>query len=466
MARRGLVPAAAAAAAFGALTGASALSSALRGWNSWDNYLGAPAEADVDAIASYMASTLAPFGFDVLTLDAGWAVFGSNGSLSLDAFGRYTPRVDMYPSAAGGGGLSALSARLRALGLRLGVWTIRGIPRQAADAKTPIANSSFTADQAARTDRPCGWDSSCYGCAPDPSGAPGCNAAARAYYASLAQWYKDQGIALVKLDCMFPADHFPQGVYDDDDLSMTAAFRAAGLLISLSPGRNVSLTNATWVSTTGSADQFRVTEDFWDSWEDHYVSGVRTKLDVAVEFAPFFGANGTFPDLDMLPIGRIMSGQHPPLTSTNLTADEQTTVMTLWTVTGAPLIFGGRLPFDLSVPADALALSLLTNPEVLAVHNASSSRAPFTPGGGPQAYGWMAVPAGVPPPAVVVALFNGDDAPHTLKAQTASLGLPSGVDYCARDLWARAAVEGSFDTTFSAPVPLHGAGMWLITPCP
>ena len=33
------------------------------------------------------------------------------------------------------------------------------------------------------------------------------------------------------------------------------------------------------------ADQYRVTEDFWDSWEDEYTSGLRSKLDVAVEFA-------------------------------------------------------------------------------------------------------------------------------------------------------------------------------------
>ena len=39
------------------------------------------------------------------------------------------------------------------------------------------------------------------------------------------------------------------------------------------------------MASTGLADQTRVTEDFWDSWQDEYTSGLRSKLDVAVQFA-------------------------------------------------------------------------------------------------------------------------------------------------------------------------------------
>jgi alpha-galactosidase len=79
-------------------------------------------------------------------------------------------------------------------------------------------------------------------------------------------------------------------------------------------------------------------------------------------FAGLFGANSTWPDLDMLPLGRIMSGQKPPLRESNLTADEQRMVMTLWSATGAPLVFGGRLP--LLPSEEQTTLALLTNPEV------------------------------------------------------------------------------------------------------
>lgn len=178
----------------------------LRGWNSWDSYLGNPNETETLVIASYMSNTLLPFGYDVLTIDEGWYDGGSH-SPSLDAWGRPTPFVSEYPSAADGRGFLNLSSQVHELGLRFGVWTVRGIPRAAVAAKTPIEGSPFTADEAASLATPCNWSSTCYGCAtvPGDGGALRCNAAAYAYYRSLARWYVAQGIDVVKMDCMFPA---------------------------------------------------------------------------------------------------------------------------------------------------------------------------------------------------------------------------------------------------------------------
>jgi hypothetical protein len=39
-------------------------------------------------------------------------------------------------------------------------------------------------------------------------------------------------------------------------------------------------------------------------------------------------------------------GVYGPASPTFLTRDEQTTTMTLWCITRAPLMFGGRLPLD------------------------------------------------------------------------------------------------------------------------
>jgi alpha-galactosidase len=434
---------------------------------SWDSYLGAPGETDVLSIATYMQSALLPFGYEILTVDEGWSTLnGSSYGVNIDSYGRYTPRVDMYPSAGNGNGFRALADQVHAMGLKFGVWTIRGIPRLAADNKMPIFNSTYTADQASRPDNPCGWDDHAYGCAEAADGS-GCNEAAWAYYRSLAQWYADQHIDLVKLDCMFPADHAPQGSYDADDWAMTTAFREAGLDISLSPGRLVSTLNGSWVSSTRLADQYRVSEDFWDTWFDHYVSGLRTKLDLAVTFAGYFGLNGTYPDLDMLQVGRVMSGQHPPLTQSNLTLDEQRMVMSLWSAAGAPLIFGGRLPLDSSDPYDAQTLSLITNPEVLAVHNASSSRMPVVPLDADQTYAWTSVPDTVPAPAAYISLFNGDESPHVVALLLANTSLPAGPTYCARDLWARQDVQGgNYTEFFSWTLRPHESAMFLLTPCP
>lgn len=57
-----------------------------------------------------------------------------------------------------------------------------------------------------------------------------------------------------------------------------------------------------------SSLQYRVTQDFWDEWADAdgpdgYPTGLRSKLGKAVEFAAFFGRNGSYADLDMMPLG-------------------------------------------------------------------------------------------------------------------------------------------------------------------
>ena len=51
-----------------------------------------------------------------------------------------------------------------------------------------------------------------------------------------------------------------------------------------------------------------MTQDFWDEWADAdgpdgYPTGLRSKLGKAVEFAGFFGLNGSYADLDMMPLG-------------------------------------------------------------------------------------------------------------------------------------------------------------------
>jgi alpha-galactosidase len=178
---------------------AGALAASNRGYNSWDNYLGNCNETQTLSIAHYMKSDLLPYGFDLLTIDEGWYYDGAppNG-ITIDGYGRPVPNPTQYPSATGGVGFKAMSSELHALGLRFGVWTIRGIPGAAAAARLPIAGSPYTADQAVRYDRNCSWNGFCLGCADAPDGRS-CNAAAQAYYASLAAWYSEQGIDLVKV---------------------------------------------------------------------------------------------------------------------------------------------------------------------------------------------------------------------------------------------------------------------------
>lgn len=457
----------------------------LRGANSWDSVLANWNETQLLQVADYMAQHLLPFGYDHVVTDEGWYWTGDNeGDASLDAFGRPTPRLDQYPSAADGHGFRAIADALHAQGLKLGVWSIRGIPKLAAERRMPIFNSSFTADEAVTSAANCSWNNHCFGCAPSDDGSS-CNDAAWAYYRSVASWYAQMRVDLVKIDCMF--DQAYTGTFDRDLVAFTTAFKEVGIAVSLSPGP-ISFANGSFIAQTGLAVQYRVTQDFWDQWGDHgptsYPTGLRSKLDAALQFAPLFGANGTSPDLDMLPLGYIQSHAtqqpHGPVPSA-LTPDEQATVMSLWAITGAPLMFGGRLPLDAADPVDAATLALLTNAAILGVHNGSVSRTPVAPmgGGDPEAaapppprggpvaanvnqtYAWAALPAArADGSAAYVALFNGDEAAHTVQVRLADAGLAPGQLYCAFDLWTGARVPGTVAGSFAAPLRPHQAGVF------
>jgi len=177
----------------------------------------------------------------------------------------------------------------------------------------------------------------------------------------------------------------------------------------------------------------------------------------------------------MLPLGTIFHNDLPsgsiygPPSPTHLTHDEQLTVMTLWCMARAPLILGGQLPLD---PSDSWTLALLTNPEVLAVQNASQGNAPMAGGGGGASldqHAWAAHPTegSDPSSAAYIALFNGGDEASAVQVATADAGLPPGGKFCVRDLWARSTLPGGpVGANFSVALPPHGAGMYLLSPFP
>jgi alpha-galactosidase len=201
-----------------------------------------------------LVPALLPFGYDHAVIDGGW-YNADNGAALLDSFGRPIPRTDLFPSAAGGAGFAPLAARIHGLGLQFGFWTIRGIPKAAVVAKLPIANSPFTADEAADMSNAslCSWDSQNYGILP--------NAAGRAYYESLAVLYKGWGVDIVKIDCMVgdgtagAAAH--AGLYTPDFTLFSEVFRSHGIALIISPGTSMNLANATYIAQGGLAEQVR-----------------------------------------------------------------------------------------------------------------------------------------------------------------------------------------------------------------
>src|SRR5437763_411086 len=65
--------------------------------------------------------------------------------------------VNRFPSAADGRGFGPLAQRIHEMGLKFGFHMMRGIPRQAVNAKTPIEGSAFTAADAGDPADKCSW---------------------------------------------------------------------------------------------------------------------------------------------------------------------------------------------------------------------------------------------------------------------------------------------------------------------
>ncbi len=176
-------------------------------------------------------------------------------------------------------------------------------------------------------------------------------------------------------------------------------------------------------------------------------------------WAPFSGP-GHWNDPDMLVVGTVSLAQ--PMHYTHLTADEQYTHITMWSLLSAPMLIGCDLE-----KLDVFTLSLLTNDEVLAINqDALGSGAikvsgpPFTvpafgaaptdnPGGNAMVYS-KSLEDGT----IAVGLFNVGPQEMTIPVQFADLKR-SGRQR-VRDLW-RQKDLGDFQDRFSTTVPSHGA---------
>jgi alpha-galactosidase len=337
------------------------------GWNSWDGYGTTINESQFRANAKWMAEHMKAFGWQYVTVDMEWFVANptSDGNsrtfqYSLDPNGRYTPAVNRFPSAANGAGFKPLADYVHSLGLRFGIHILRGIPKQAVVNKIPIADSTFSAADGADASDTCPWNYDNFGTRPDQP-------AAQAYYDSIAKLYAGWGVDLIKVDCI--SSH----PYKGDDIRMIRqALDKAGrpIVLSLSPGpAPVEKLD----EMRQYAQMWRISDDIWDIWHNDadYPKGLGDQFGYVAKWAGK-GQPGHWPDADMLPFGYLgPAAGWGKSRHTRLTRDEQRMLVTLWVIFPSPLMVGGDL-----TAADAWELSLLTNPEVIAVDQHSSGNHP------------------------------------------------------------------------------------------
>jgi hypothetical protein len=413
------------------------------GWNSWDCYGASVREDEVRGNGDYMAEHLKAFGWEYVVVDIQWYEPGANSSqyrpfvpLEMDEYSRLMPATNRFPSAAEGQGFKPLADYVHALGLKFGIHIMRGIPRQAVHADSPILGTNATARSIAHPNSICPWNTDMYGVDASKDGA-------QQYYNSLFELYASWGVDFVKVDDIAASRIY--GIHLDEIKLIHNAIEQCGrpMVLSLSPGP-APLEHAE--ALTAHANMWRMTDDYWDLW--HLLHEMFERCE---KWAPHV-AEGVWPDCDMLPLGhlgiRSVDGGGSDRW-TRFTRDEQVTMMSLWAIFRSPLMFGGELRDN-----DEWTLSLLTNEEVLALHR--SGRGASQLFREQERIAWTSRDEDG---ALYVALFNAGEQADTVAVKLSQLGLTEAPQ--VRSLWAREDLGVLNELSFS--LPPHGSLLLKLT---
>jgi len=292
-------------------------------------------------------------GYKYLTVDIQWYepeakghAYDPKAVLTMDEYGRLTPGLKKFPSAANSKGFKPLADYVHLKGLKFGIHIMRGIPRQAVEKNTPVFGTTVKAQDIALTNSRCPWN-------PDMYGVDATKQDGQAYYNSIIKMYADWGVDLIKVDDI-------SRPYDNVQKAEIEAIRNAidktgrPILLSLSPGATPIIVGE---HVKNYANMWRISDDFWDRWG--LLLNMFERMDA---WTPYRGP-GHFPDADMLPIG-IVDFKRP----TNFTKNEQYTLMSMWAIGRSPLIFGGDM-----TKLDEFTKEMLTNPEMLKVNQQSTN---------------------------------------------------------------------------------------------
>jgi hypothetical protein len=300
-------------------------------------------------------------------------------------------------------------------------------------ANLPVFGSKARASDIADTASVCPWNTDMYGVDLSRPGA-------QDYYDSILKLYAGWGVDYIK------ADDIARPAHREEIAALHRAIGKTGrpIVLSLSPGPAM-IKDVAFLQE--NANMWRISDDFWDDWKALRLNFILMSIWSGV------GRPGAWPDADMLPLGRIgIRAERGEPRMTRFTRDEQRTLISLWSIAQAPLMFGGDLPSN-----DDFTLSLISNDEVLAVDQHGSRGGAFAEGG--DSVVWTAEGPGANEK--YVAVFNvGEAGPIDVRVAWAALKLP---ERCVvRDLWERediGAIPGGY--TFRAGP--HGSGIYKIT---
>ncbi len=189
---------------------------------------------------------------------------------------------------------------------------------------------------------------------------------------------------------------------------------------------------------------WRTTGDITDTWESMSTIGFGQRGHER------FAGPGHWNDPDMLVVGWV--GWGPRLHPTRLTPYEQVTHITLWTLLAAPLLIGCDL-----TKLDDFTLGLLTNDEVLAVHqDVLGKQAAQVSKSGDHEVWARPLEDG----SWAVGLFNRGDRRAAVSVRWLDLGIAGAQK--VRDLW-RQKDLGVYESEFAVEIDRHGAVLLKIS---
>jgi alpha-galactosidase len=415
------------------------------GWNSW-NCLGWGAnESEVRAAADYMAANLKKLGYEYIVIDQLWYgdSLASNfedfvherisvkPSYRLDEFGRLLPDTIKYPSAKGSNGFKPLADYMHSLGLKFGVHLLRGIPWEAADKNLSIKGTGYKAAAIAQPGKGCDWYDGFYGVDMSKPGA-------QEYYNSVFKLFAEWGLDFVKADDMI-------NTAEIEGMSKAARSSGRDIVLSVVPDDNIPIS-----FLKENVHMARTGYDFWDVWQ------MLKQAFPAAAKAVKNAEPGFWPDLDILPVGKIgkkISYKGPDERIANFNESELHTLFSLWYISKAPLMIGGYLP-----ETDSITLKLLNNEEAL-----SANRTGLHPRQVKFKNAIIIWTADIEnSDDKFLAFFNQWESkePVDIKINWADLGLKDK-NYQVRDLWSKKDL-GNFENLFSSKIEAHGAGLYRI----
>ncbi|HEX4156580.1 MAG TPA: glycoside hydrolase family 27 protein [Acidobacteriaceae bacterium] len=416
------------------------------GWNSWDSYGLTITEAQFRDNVKVEATVLKPYGWTYAVIDEGWFLENPQDRptpeklrYALDAYGRYVPVTDRFPSAAGVGepSFAALGAWVHARGLKFGIHIVRGIPRESVRRNLPVEGSAFHAQDVADTSDSCPWDPTNWGVRD--------NAAGQAWYDALFRQYAAWGVDLIKVDCI--GDH-PYKVSEIRMIRRAIDRVGRPMVLSLSPGP-MNLSHVDEVREL--AQMWRISDDVWDDWtnDKSFPISVKSQFARAAAWARY-ARPGDWPDADMLPVGELRpSPGFGPARSSRLTHDEQQAMLALWSMARSPLILGANLTL-----LDEWTTKLLTARDVLRIdQTATASRQVMRDG---DMIVWT---ADLPDGEEALAVFNVGDSAADIDRPLSAYGLKD-VSWDARDAWN--GVDLGRQVKFHGRLEPHSCAVWIL----